>query len=71
MTITKEVTHEELNQKMKDMFPTPEEYDAIHDQMRKELYGTTEDIKKVEPEPTEDETELEKFLEGKERQRKQ
>ena len=73
MTLTKEVTPDELNQKMKDMFPTREEYDLMHESMAKELYGVQDDLKKAEVEELEDkeaETELEKFLEDRERQRK-
>ena len=73
MTLTKEVTPDELNQKMKDRFPTREEYDLMHESMAKELYGVQDDLKKAEVEELEDkeaETELEKFLEDRERQRK-
>ena len=37
MTITKELTGEELNQKMKDMFPTREDYEQMHKAMALEF----------------------------------
>ena len=50
MTITKELTGEELNQKMKDMFPTREDYEQMHKAMALELFGEEEEPKKVEEE---------------------
>lgn len=42
MTLTKEVTQEELNQKMKDMFPTREEYEAMHKELSEDIFGKKE-----------------------------
>ena len=50
MTITKELTGEELNQKMKDMFQTREDYEQMHKAMALELFGEEEEPKKVEEE---------------------
>ena len=69
MTLTKEVTPEELNEKMTDMFPNREEYEAMQRQMADELYGVREDIKKVAAEEIGD-NELEKFLEANKRRSK-
>ena len=70
MTLTKEITPEELNDKMKNMFPSREEYEAMHKQMADELYGVHDDIKKVVEEENAAEEELEKFLEENKRQSK-
>ena len=69
MTLTKEVTPEELNEKMTDMFPNREEYEAMQRQMADELYGVREDIKKVAAEEIND-NELEKFLKANKRRSK-
>ncbi len=50
MTITKELTGEELNQKMKDMFPSREDYEQMHKAMALELFGEEEEPKKVDKE---------------------
>ena len=51
MTITKELTGDELNQKMKDMFPTREDYEQMHKSMALELFGEEEEeSKKTEEE---------------------
>ncbi len=39
MTITKELTGDELNQKMKDMFPTREDYEQMHKSMALNYLG--------------------------------
>jgi hypothetical protein len=46
MTLTKELTETDLNQRLKDMFPTREDYDAIHKSMADELFGPMKDAKK-------------------------
>lgn len=39
LTLTKELSAEDLNDKMKSMFQTREEYDAMHESMGEELFG--------------------------------
>ena len=50
MTLTKELTETDLNQRLKDMFPTREDYDAIHKSMADELFGPMKDAKKKDDE---------------------
>jgi|TARA_E500000318_G_C3458769_1_gene171769 hypothetical protein len=45
LTLTKEMTQEDLNQKMTDMFRTREEFEAMHESLAEELFGKP---KKVE-----------------------
>ena len=46
MTLTKEVTTDELNQKMKDLFPTREDYELMQKEMSEDLFGVKEEEKK-------------------------
>ena len=39
LTLTKELSSEDLHDKMKTMFQTREEYDAMNDSLREELFG--------------------------------
>ena len=47
LTLTKELSSEDLHDKMKTMFQSREEYDAMNDSLREELFG---EEKKVEEE---------------------
>ena len=46
----KGLTGDELNQKMKDMFPSREDYEQMHKAMALELFGEEEEPKKVKEE---------------------
>jgi|TARA_Y100000294_G_scaffold156261_1_gene157039 hypothetical protein len=46
MTLTKEVTTDELNQKMKDLFPTREDYELMQKEMSEDLFGVKEEKEK-------------------------
>ena len=48
MTLTKEVSEVDLNDRLKDMFQTKEEFEAMNKAMAEELFGT--DIKKAKKE---------------------
>ena len=39
MTLTKEITEEDMSAKMKEMFPTSEEFEAINKSMAEEMFG--------------------------------
>ena len=39
MTLTKEVTEEDLNEKMRSMFDSKEEYEAVTKAMTEEIFG--------------------------------
>jgi hypothetical protein len=45
LTLTKELTNDEIHNQMKTMFKSKEEYDAMNESLREELFG---DEKKVE-----------------------
>ena len=47
LTLTKELSSEDLHDKIKTMFQSREEYDAMNDSLREELFG---EEKKVEEE---------------------
>ena len=46
MTITQELTNDELNNKMKNIFKNKEEYDAFNKSLVKELFGIEKKVKK-------------------------
>jgi hypothetical protein len=39
MTLTKEISEEDMSAKMKEMFPTREEFEAINKSMAEEMFG--------------------------------
>lgn len=46
MTLTKEITEEDMSAKMKEMFPTREEFEAINKSMAEEMFGPMKEVKK-------------------------
>jgi len=49
LTLTKELSSDDLHDKMKDIFKTREEYEAMHESLAEELFGP-EDPKKINEE---------------------
>ncbi len=45
MTLTKEITEEDMSAKMKEMFPTREEFEAINKSMAEEMFGPLKNAK--------------------------
>ena len=45
LTLTKELSSEDLHDKMKTMFQSREEYDAMNDSLREELFGKEKKVK--------------------------
>lgn len=45
LTLTKELTNDEIHDQMKTMFKSKEEYDAMNDSLREELFGGEKEVK--------------------------
>lgn len=45
LTLTKELTNDEIHDQMKTMFKSKEEYDAMNDSLREELFGGEKKVK--------------------------
>jgi len=48
MTLTKEVSDTDLNDRLKDMFQTREEFEAMNKAMAEDLFGDPKKVKKEE-----------------------
>ena len=44
LTLTKELTNDEIHDQMKTMFKSKEEYDAMNDSLREELFGDEKEV---------------------------